>query len=215
MVNLGNVLIFGDSYSTFEGYIPEGYSVYYGKVSACNNDITKVQETWWYPLIKEAGGNLVLNSAYSGSTICNTGYSGRSEGPDITFIQRLDCLIEKGFHKENKIDTILVCGSTNDSWANSPLGEEKTSGWEKEDLYDFLPAVNYFYHRLKENFKDARIISIFNTGLKDEITEGHKKACDRYGIETVELYDIDKIEGHPGITGMNQIKEQVLTYLNK
>ena len=24
-----NVMIFGDSYSTFEGYIPEGYAFYY------------------------------------------------------------------------------------------------------------------------------------------------------------------------------------------
>ena len=29
MVNLGNVLILGDSYSTFKGFIPEGYLYYY------------------------------------------------------------------------------------------------------------------------------------------------------------------------------------------
>lgn len=30
-MNFGNVLILGDSFSTFEGYIPEGYLTYYGE----------------------------------------------------------------------------------------------------------------------------------------------------------------------------------------
>ena len=28
-MNFGNVMIFGDSYSTYSGHIPEGYAVYY------------------------------------------------------------------------------------------------------------------------------------------------------------------------------------------
>lgn len=28
-MNFGKVIIFGDSYSTYSGYIPEGYAVYY------------------------------------------------------------------------------------------------------------------------------------------------------------------------------------------
>ena len=37
-----NILIFGDSYSTFKEYIPNGYAVYYP-----NLDIQKVEQTWW------------------------------------------------------------------------------------------------------------------------------------------------------------------------
>ena len=30
MKSIGNVFVLGDSYSTFKGYIPEGYATYYG-----------------------------------------------------------------------------------------------------------------------------------------------------------------------------------------
>ena len=38
-MSLGNVLIFGDSYSTFEGYVPEGYDVYYYKDGRSNGEV--------------------------------------------------------------------------------------------------------------------------------------------------------------------------------
>ena len=33
-MNFKNVLIFGDSYSTFEDYIPNGFAVYYSKTGS-------------------------------------------------------------------------------------------------------------------------------------------------------------------------------------
>ena len=40
-------------------------------------------------------------------------------------------------------DIILVFGGTNDSWANSPLGEMKHEGYTSQDLFSFRPAVSY------------------------------------------------------------------------
>lgn len=71
-MTFGNVLIFGDSYSTFLNYIPEGYAHYYGDSS--KSDLDSVEQTWWYQLITETHSNLVLNDSWSGSTVCNTGY---------------------------------------------------------------------------------------------------------------------------------------------
>lgn len=52
-MNLKNILIFGDSYSTFEGYIPDGFAVYYSKTEGGETDVRAVEDTWWYQLLKE------------------------------------------------------------------------------------------------------------------------------------------------------------------
>ena len=45
-VTLGNVLILGDSYSTFEGHIPEGYPSFYTEyTSDCG--VHSYKRTWW------------------------------------------------------------------------------------------------------------------------------------------------------------------------
>jgi len=63
IMRYGNVLILGDSYSTFDGMIPEGYEIYYPKVKEgiCVDICTK---TWWGGLLEETGDTLVFNSSY-------------------------------------------------------------------------------------------------------------------------------------------------------
>lgn len=73
MLNLGKVLIIGDSYSTFENCVPDGNHVWY----FLNNDngrtdVIKEQETWWYQFFNETRSTLILNESFSGSTVCNT-----------------------------------------------------------------------------------------------------------------------------------------------
>ena len=41
-MNFKNVLIFGDSYSTFEDYIPNGFAVYYSKKGSGETDVRNV-----------------------------------------------------------------------------------------------------------------------------------------------------------------------------
>ena len=115
-MNLKNVLIFGDSYSTFEGYIPNGFAVYYSKTGSGETGIKNVEETWWYPLIKETDSRLLQNNSWSGSTICYTGYNGDCSETS-SFICRLNKLTDAGFFRENEINTVFVFGGTNDSWA--------------------------------------------------------------------------------------------------
>ena len=70
-----NTVIFGDSYSTFENFVPDGYAVYYSERERPETDVTKVFQTWRYQVVAEKGLNLVLNNSWSGSTICYTGYN--------------------------------------------------------------------------------------------------------------------------------------------
>ena len=210
MINLGNVFILGDSYSTFKGYIPEGYAVYYSENST-DFGVDRVENTWWMSLINETDSALVHNNSWSGSTIGYTGYSG--DCTNSSFITRFEQLLEQGWFEENKIDTFFVFGGTNDSWSNAPLGEMMLEGWSREDLFSVLPAIGYIAHRLKTALTDTRVIFIINTDIKPEIQEGIKKACEHFVVEYIALKDISKIEGHPTKEGMTQIKDQILSYL--
>lgn len=212
MLDIGNVFILGDSYSTFEGHIPAGYHPYYTNAGRPETDVTRVEETWWHQLIAETQANLLCNCSWSGTTICHTGYKG-ADCAKISFVARLDKLIEAGYFAQNRVDTLFVFGATNDSWAGSPLGEPMYAGWTKADLYAVLPAVGYLTHRLAETLPQTRLIFILNTGLKPEIADGIRAACAHDGLEVLELAEIDKQHGHPTIQGMAQIKTQVLAYL--
>lgn len=121
---LGNVFILGDSYSTFEGFIPEGYDIYYNTegpnyirnnpdMKLGDNDVNDVEQTWWYTIANE-NGTLLRNCSWSGTTICNTGYGG-ADFSEISFIARFEKLLKNGYFEENHVDTIFLFGGTNDS----------------------------------------------------------------------------------------------------
>lgn len=214
MKNFGKILILGDSYSTFEGYIPAGFAPYYIKDTDQRSDVCKMEQTWWGRLVAETGSELVLNSSYSGTTICHTGYNG-DDRSDISFTARLEKLFDEGFFEDNKIDTIFIFGGTNDFWAGSPLGEVMTADWQKQDLYSVFPAFCYMLDLLKKKLPDVRIVKIINTELGPEITEGLAEISASYGIDCIRLKWIDKIQGHPSIRGMEKIKDQIIAYFDK
>ena len=204
-----NVMIFGDSYSTFEGYIPKTYKSWYTKIGREGTDVKKVGETWWYQLCEQMDYNLVVNDSYSGSTIGYTGYDGADTSQSSSFIHRLENYEKQNFFEENEIDIIFVFGGTNDSWANAPLGEFKTEGITKNDLYNVLPAIPYFIGELKRLEPNAEIVFILNTDLKPEIGDAAKKTAEHYGTKCIELTTFQKRSSHPNVKGMASIASQV------
>ena len=213
-MSFNNVLILGDSYSTFNGYIPEGYAYYYPPTLEARPKLKDVCETWWHALISETGSTLVRNDSWSGSTIGYTGYNNADTSKTNCFIHRLRTLEAEGFFKENTIDTVFIFGATNDNWADAPIGNTKYSDIKEKDLYSVLPAVCYFIENLKRNLPTARIVFIINSELKYEVVTGIKRACKHYGIESILLSKIDKKSGHPTKKGMAQIKKQILKKLS-
>lgn len=225
VTGIGNLFILGDSYSTFEEHIPQGYAAYYKKSGPYYlekyeekfdpmNDVVSVEQTWWHQFIRETDANLLQNCSWSGTTICNTGYDGLDASAK-SFIGRLDKLIEQGYFRDNRVDTLILFGGTNDTWAKSPLGEMMYADWKKEDLYSALPAIGYLFHRMTEHLPKTKILCVINTKLRPEIADGLVAACERYGVDYVALEDIDKRRGHPTILGMKQIKEQILDRLTR
>ena len=198
-----SVSILGDSYSTFADFIPKGNAAWYPREGT---DVVSVRQTWWHKFIKEKGYLLCVNNSYSGATICNTGYNG-NDYTDRSFVTRMNYL--------GCPDVIFIFGATNDSWANSPLGEYQYEGWKKEDLYKFRPAMAYMLDHMTDYYPNTEIYFILNTELKEECNESVRTICQHYAINCIELHDIDKKMGHPSMKGMEQINEQIKSFIEK
>ncbi len=213
MNKVGNLFILGDSYSTFAGYIPEGFEPYYSPEGREETDVTSVRETWWNIFTEKSNANLVRNCSWSGTTICHTGYKGH-DYYERSFVTRFENLVAEGFFEKNHIDTVIVFGGTNDSGYNAPLGEEMYSGFEKEALYLVRPAVMYLAKRIKEVLPNARTVFVINCDIKQEVSDILLRAAHEYGHEVIALEGIDKNCGHPTIKGMSQIADSVLSYFS-
>ena len=202
------VSVLGDSYSTFEGYIPLGHAVWYtAQPSPKKTDVSDVKQTWWWQLINRGGYILGQNDSYSGATISYRGYRG-ADYSDRSFITRLGNL--------RPADILLIFGATNDSWAGVEVGEynydAEISG---PQLYTFRPAMSRLLSEAINRFPGTEIYVIINSELRDDITESIKQVCDHYSVRYILLHDIDKISNHPSRKGMDAIATQVLEAIQK
>ena len=204
-----NVLIFGDSYSTYADYIPQGFATYYPQL-----DVRVVEDTWWYDFIAKNNLKLVRNDSWSGSTIGYTGYENTDCSHSSSFIYRYRQLKEKGFFEENEVDTVLVFGGTNDSWSNAPLGEPMYENWKEEDLFSVLPAICHFAGSIKKDFPDITLVFIINEWLNPKIQDCIEDAAAHFGAKSVRLKNnVSKENNHPTAAGMKQISEQLTAAL--
>lgn len=196
------VSILGDSYSTFHDYVtPDSNICWYGVPGVeRENDVKKVEETWWHHFINSHGYQLEINNSYSGATICNTGYK-QADYTDRSFVTRMSNL--------GKPDVIFIFGGTNDSWAGVPIGNYQYESWTKEDLFYFRPAFCQLLDYVIKHYPGAEVYNITNTGLSEDIVESIREICRHYNITNISLHDIDKQWGHPSIQGMKSISEQI------
>lgn len=224
VVEFGNVFILGDSYSTFEEYIPYGSdAAWYRQTPAFVTDVDKATETWWWQLLQETNSNLLLNASFSGTTMCNTGYDGVLGGAKGTsFTTRLQEYIDAGYFEENKVDTFFLFGGTNDIWSNADnkydIGQPKYTDWEETDLNYLLPAFCYLIYQIKTGVNPTKLVFILNDELvsHDKVAvEKYKEICAYYGVEVVELAAISKQSGHPDEAGMTSIKNQIIQHFKK
>lgn len=200
----GTVTILGDSYSTFEGYNPPVWEAYY---PAYGPSVASVEDTWWHRLIARLGLRLLINNSVSGATVCTS--VRENQDISVAFVRRMkDSLSRAGVNGERPA-LILICGGTNDSWIDCPIGELQYGDFTEDDLRKTLPAFCHMLGYVTRENPGARVVMITNCGLKPEITEGFAEACAHYGVQNVRLEGIDKFNNHPTKTGMAQIEEQV------
>ncbi len=205
------VTIFGDSYSTFEGYLTpsSNESWYFTEDSPYRdkkNDVCKVEQTWWYQVIDKMGWKLEKNNSYSGSTVGYYGYQQENYQPR-SFNTRVSDLGEP--------DIILSCCNTNDSWTGEKVGEYKYGNWTENDMWYFRPAMARLCYTIKANYPKTKIYFILNSELRDDISQSMRVICNHYDIPLIELKDIEKQEGHPSQKGMKAMAEQVMDFVKK
>lgn len=196
--------VLGDSYSTFDGYIPQGNEPWYPTANKATNDVRQVEQTWWWQVINEGGYRLGVNESYSGSTVSYTGYRG-DDYRERSFITRLPRIAPP--------DVLLIFGATNDSWCGAPIGDFKYDSLTRGHFYEFRPALGYLVQEAKRRMPGTHIVFIINSELKDDITKSIITVCKKFGVDYLLLHDIEKQAGHPSIQGMKAIKEQVLQKL--
>ncbi|MBR3728396.1 MAG: hypothetical protein IKN10_05400 [Muribaculaceae bacterium] len=205
--NRPRVSVLGDSYSTFQGYIPEGNEAwYYTPVDTSRTDVDNVTQTWWWQVINQAGCLIEKNDSYSGATVSYHGYDNQDYSA-WSFITRLPRL--------GSPDVIFIFGGTNDDWAGAELGEYQYDHFTQADFYTYRPALAYLLQQAKERYPNVKILFIINSVLRKEIVESTKVICSHYSIPYIELKDIDKKLNHPTVKGMKAIAQQVLEFINK
>lgn len=204
MAGQKKLIILGDSYSTFAGFLPEGNFVYYPNKEF---DVERMEDTWWGQLMERKNLRLLVNESSSGTTVSAHGRPQHTEKDP--FISRMKRSLSREGVNGEKADLILICGGTNDSWIDNEIGQLQYDNWSKEDLNRVMPAFCYLLDYVKTENPEAEIVGIVNCDLKPEIMEGMIAACSHYGVTGVQLKHIHKKNGHPDKLGMTQICDQV------
>jgi hypothetical protein len=84
-----------------------------------------------------------------------------------------------------------------------------SEGFAREELYKVLPAIGYFFTRLRQILPGVSIYGICNCDIKGAIINATVNACERVGGKPIVLKGINKVNGHPTPVGMVEIKDQV------
>ena len=99
-----SVSIMGDSISTFDGYNPPHYAVFYDKEKQTLHGLTSVYDTWWAKVNQALQACLCVNNSYSGSKVSGKRFpAGDSD-------ERIRCLSAK----DSSPDYILIYLGFND-----------------------------------------------------------------------------------------------------
>ena len=140
-----NVSIMGDSISTYEGFIPEGYDLYYTAEKRAVNGMDSVRDTWWSQVLDALDAKLLVNNAYSGSLV--TG----DEFPSASGMERTSALARDGITP----DMILVYMGVNDFGFAIPCDRSYA---ESPDEPTFRDAYTTMLRRMQANYPAARIV---------------------------------------------------------
>ena len=78
--------ILGDSISTFDGYIPTDYNIFYPG----SGDISTVEKTWWWQVMNATGMELNANASSSNTTITGDSLDTTGSAPGCSTKRMID-----------------------------------------------------------------------------------------------------------------------------
>ncbi len=144
-----SVSILGDSISTYEGWIPEGNSVYFPH----NGAVQDVSQTWWKIVMDELGLSLCANSSSSGSTCY-----GDSTAEDV----KVGCsdyrISQLAGSDGEEPDLIIVYMGTNDLVESIEIGDNDGTRPVEEGMVErFSDAYSLILDKLERRYPAAQI----------------------------------------------------------
>lgn len=145
--------IIGDSISTFQGYIPNGYAHFYP-----HNDLDTVEKTWWHQLISNTGMELCANASWSGSAVSGdtrstNGYVGASDA-------RINALVGRNGEVPDIIITFIGINDfafTNDRRTGEYNG--KTAPVNDGNVTSITDAYGLMLKKLRIKYPKAQIFT--------------------------------------------------------
>lgn len=140
------VSIVGDSISTYEGYNPKGYAVFYDKEMQRKNGLTSVYDTWWGKVIQEMHAHLCVNNSYSGSKVTGKDFPSAVSEKRICNLHSSECYP----------DLILFYIGFNDFGKGIPISRKFP--YIDTDYQFFAHAYESMISRVRKEYPKAQII---------------------------------------------------------
>lgn len=142
--------ILGDSISTYSGWIPSGYAIYYP-----SGNVNSVDKTWWYKLIQMSGMELCRNASWSGSRV-----SGVSNG--TTAAAGCSTVRINDLTNPDTGDTpdIIICYISTNDWAGGIQCGAYESSYDlptEGTINEIAPAYALMLYKLRNKYPDAAI----------------------------------------------------------
>ncbi len=193
--------IIGDSISTYNHYIPSGYSYFYPYPTA---DLYSVNQTWWMRVINSLGAGLFVNNSYSGSCVCGNNASS-SQNPE-----RIAKLVENN----QTPDYIIILMGSNDAHAkyNNEMFEQ---AYEKmiREIEKVAPNAKLILCTLpKSNLYTDEVRFGYNEIIRNLALKYNQILVD---LETTDITGALVDSAHPNNSGMEIISDAILNGLKK
>ena len=148
MDNLMRVSILGDSLSTFEGYNPDGWAVFYDAEKQAVNGLRSVADTWWAQVIRGIPASLCVNASYSGSRASGRAFPSAWTDGRLTALRTESC----------SPDLILICIGFNDYGYRVPPRCHKPGWTPGTDPRFFEDAYLILLRKITAMYPRARVV---------------------------------------------------------
>ena len=225
--------ILGDSISTYDGWIPDGFSIFY----PLDGELSDVSQTWWMQVMDEMEMELCVNDSSAGCTC-----AGDSLSPDDPANGCSEYRISQLSGRQGKMpDVIIVYMGTNDLLKNIPLGDNDGTRIVEPGLVDnFSDAYTLILDELESCYPVSQIYCctllpagtwgkgerpfdpmVNRLGMtSSDYSEQIRIIADSRGIPTIDLencgVDIDHLHEfvsdgvHPNHAGMELVAQTVV-----
>jgi lysophospholipase L1-like esterase len=143
--------ILGDSISTFDGYIPTDYNIFYPG----SGEISTVEKTWWWQVLNATGMELNANASSSNTNITGDSLDTSGSAPGCSTKRMID--LTPGDDGPAP-DILIVFMGTNDFLRSVELGSFTAPSPQDEGVVtNFCDAYELMLQKLAALYPDAEI----------------------------------------------------------